>query len=67
MAFKHLRTLSDESEDDDYLHLDHVSSLGAHLTHKIENVHCFRFFDHIEHCKNSNECASSAHTSTKIK
>ena len=49
-----------------YLHLDHVCSLGTHLTHKIENIHCFVFFDHIQHCKYSNECASSAYTSAKI-
>ena len=48
------------------LYLDHVCSLSTHLTNKIENVHRFRCFNHIQHCKYSNKSASSTHASTKI-
>lgn len=40
--------------------------LRTHLTNKIVNINGFGCFDHIQHCKYSNERPSSTHASTKL-
>ena len=47
-----------------YLVLDHESSFGPHLSHKVVDIKIIFLLESLHHCINSNECASSAHTST---
>ena len=47
-----------------YQVLDHESPFGPHLSHKVVDVKIIFLFQSLHHCINSNECASSPHTST---
>ena len=44
--------------------LDHEGPFGPHLSHKVVDVEIIFLLQSLHHCINSNECASSAHTST---
>ena len=47
-----------------YQVLDHEGSFGPHLSHKVVDVKIIFLLQSLHHRINSNECASSAHTST---
>ena len=47
-----------------YQVLDHEGPFGPHLSHKVVDVKIIFLLQSLHHCINSNECASSAHTST---
>jgi len=44
--------------------LDHEGPFGPHLSHKVVDIDIIFLLQSLHHCINSNECASSAHTST---
>ena len=44
--------------------LDHESPFGPHLSHKVVDIKIILLLESLHHCINSNERASSAHTST---